>query len=364
MKILYDYAAFLLQARGGVTRIMCEVIKRELARTDVDGRVFAGFHKNLELHQLGRQFPGKIHECLLPQTVVRQRLFLPVNQAFFIPFAKRFAPDLCHYTFFKTPPVPKRTKVVITVHDLIGEIFDQEGNDPQAMERRNALQKADGIICVSENTKKDLLKFYDLGGKPVLVAHHGNSLRQISAAVPDITRPYFIFVGTRSIAYKNFDLLLKTFSNSSMLKPYRLVCFGGGTFTKAELAAMKNAGLTDRVCHRQGTDAELAGYYQQATALIYPSKYEGFGLPPIEAMGFGCPVVASSAPPMPEIIGDAALFFDPGSPEQLLAALTKLLTESGVREALIARGRQREQLFSWEKTSSQIHDFYHSLLGN
>jgi glycosyltransferase involved in cell wall biosynthesis len=67
---------------------------------------------------------------------------------------------------------------------------------------------------------------------------------------------------------------------------------------------------------------------------------------------------------MPEIIGDAALFFDPGSPEQLLAALTKLLTESGVREALIARGRQREQLFSWEKTSSQIHDFYHSLLGN
>ena len=362
MKILYDYAAFLLQARGGVTRIMCEVIQRELARAEVDGRVFAGFHKNLELHQLSRKFPGKIHGYLLPQALVRQRLFLPVNRALFIPFANRFAPDLCHFTFFKTPPLPRRTKVVITVHDLLGEIFDPQEKDPQAADRKEALQKADGIICVSENTRTDLLKFYDPGDKPILVAHHGNSLRQVSAIIPKVTQPYFLYVGTRHSAYKNFPLLLKTFANSPLLKPYGIVCFGGGAFTQAELAAIKKAGLADRVCHRQGPDAVLAGYYQLATALIYPSKYEGFGLPPIEAMGFGCPVVASFAPPMPEIIGDAGLFFDPGSAEQLLAALTRLLTESGMRPALQARGKLREQFFSWEKTSDQIHDFYHSLL--
>ena len=363
MKILYDYAAFVVQTHGGISRVMCELIRRELARPDVEGRVFAGFHKNFELHQLGREFPGKIREWMLPPTLVRQRVFMPVNRALFVPFARRFAPDICHHTFFKTPPVPGKTKVVITVHDLIVEIFAQEGEDPQAKDRRRALEKADGIICVSENTKTDLHRFYDLGNKPVLVAHHGNSLHSVSASVPQVARPYFLYVGTRDAGYKNFQLLLETFSRCQLLQPYGIVCFGGGPFTRKELDAIKTANLAGRVHHRQGPDRELAGYYQNATALIYPSRYEGFGLPPIEAMGFGCPVLASFAPPLPEIIGPAALFFDPGSGADLVRAITRLLTEAGVREALIERGKQREQLFSWDETSLKIHDFYRALLG-
>lgn len=83
MKVLYDYAAFLEQARGGVTRVMCELIKREIAREDVDGQVFAGFHKNIEINQLSRKFPGKIHEFLLPQILAKQRLFMPVNRSLY-----------------------------------------------------------------------------------------------------------------------------------------------------------------------------------------------------------------------------------------------------------------------------------------
>lgn len=362
MKILYDYSAFVVQAHGGVSRIMCEVIRRELARADVDGRVFAGFHRNYELHKLGREFPRQVRACLLPQTLVRQRLFLPVNQALFVPYAQRFAPDLCHHTYYQTPPVPPRTKVVITVHDLILETLDPDKNHPEIRLRQQALRRADGIICVSENTRADLLRRYPVHDKPILVAHHGNSLRQTVAQAPEIATPYFLYVGLRGAAYKNFPLLLEAFARHEQLRPYHLVCFGGENFTPAELAAFRQAGLAGRILQRRGPDAVLAGWYQHATALIYPSRYEGFGLPPLEAMGFGCPVLASSAPPMPEISGDAALYFDPGSPAQLRAACNRLLTEDGLRAALIARGQQREQLFSWGKTARQIHDFYRSLL--
>jgi len=361
MKILYDDSIFVMQARGGVSRIMCEVIRRELARPDVEGRVFGGFHRNYELQQLGREFPGKVHAWLLPQTLVRQRIFLPVNRALFVPYARCFAPEVCHHTYYHLPPVPPHTRVVITVHDLICEVLNPDVKGPEVLLRERALRRADGIICVSENTKADLLRFYPLGDKPILVAHHGNSLRQTTPRAQELTTPYLLYVGTRGVACKNFGLVLKTLAENERLKPFALVCFGGGAFTPVELAAIRQAGLTGRVHHRQGSDAVLAGCYQQATALIYPSRYEGFGLPPIEAMGLGCPVLASSAPPMPEVIGDAALFFDPGSAEQLSAALARLLTESGLRAALIERGRKREQLYSWDTTARKIHEFYRSL---
>ena len=287
---------------------------------------------------------------------------MPINLALFIPFARKFAPDICHYTFFKTPPAPPKTKIVITVHDLIGEIFSLRETVPQVKERERALLKADGIICVSEQTKKDLLKYYDVGHKPIIVAYHGNSLRSCSAIPADITTPYFLYVGMRGGAHKNFGLLLDAFGRSELLKPFSLVCFGGGPFTRRETEQIQRLKLVDRVCHRGGPDEMLAGYYEKATALIYPSKYEGFGLPPIEAMAFGCPVVASKAPPMPEINRDAALYFDPESVDQLLEAIRTLLTEKGVRESLIQRGHEREQIFSWEKTALQTHEFYQTLL--
>jgi glycosyltransferase involved in cell wall biosynthesis len=361
MKILYDYAAFLMQSRGGVSRMMNEIIRQEMTREGVDCHVYAGFHKNDETHQLAQQFPGRVHGWFLPRSIAKQRLFMPINQALFASFAKRFAPDICHYTFFKTPPVPSKTKVVITVNDLISEIFSKGQRDPQIEDRKRALAKADGIVCISENTKQDLLRLYDMGNKPVIAFYLGNSLRFSAAKSPDMTTPYFLYVGMRGGPYKNLEIILEALKRFEMLAPFSLVCFGGGPFTKAEREMLKKAKLSERVIYRGGSDEALAGYYKNATALIYPSKYEGFGLPPIEAMGFGCPVLASMAPPMPEIIGDAALFFDPNSVEHLAEVIRTLLTEKGVRESLVERGRQREQFFSWEKAALQIHNFYCSL---
>jgi len=363
MKILYDYTAFLTQARGGVTRVFNEVIKREMVREGVECNVYAGLHKNYEMHEIAQQFPGKVHEWFLPEAIAKQRLFMPINQALFVPFARRFAPDICHYTLFQTPRVPAKTKTVITVHDLIGEIYLQRETNPQVKERELALPKVDGLICVSERTKEDLVRYYDVGDKPIIVAYHGNSIRSSAVTAPDIKVPYFLYVSMRGEGHKNFGVLLEAFGRLEMLKPYALVCFGGGPFTSRETEKINKLKLADRVFQHSGPDDVLAGYYKNATALVYPSRYEGFGLPPIEAMAFGCPVLASQAPPMPEINRDAALYFDPESVDQLLEAIRMLLSEKGVRESLIQKGREREQFFCWEKTALQIHNFYCHLLG-
>jgi len=110
---------------------------------------------------------------------------------------------------------------------------------PEVVLRERALRRADGIICVSEHTKTDLLRLYPVGDKPVLVAPHGNSLRQTTPVAPDVSGPFFLYVGTRAVAYKNYALLLKTFARNERLKPFALVCFGGGAFTPTELAAIR-----------------------------------------------------------------------------------------------------------------------------
>ncbi len=360
LKILYDYGAFLDQKQGGVTRIMNEIIRREIQRNSVECQVYAGFHKNTGLHEIACEFPNNVHEFLLPQSIAKQRVFLPINNALFVQFAKRFAPDICHYTFFKTPKVPVKTKTVVTIHDLIFEIFLKTDN--QVNERRDALSKVDGIICVSNNTKNDLLKFYDVGNKPILVAYHGNDLNSSRAVPPDVDVPYLLYVGNRGSLYKNFELVLKAFAKSDMLKPLSLVCFGGRPFDKTEWRTILKAGLANRVFHRSGSDDTLAGFYQNAIALIYPSRYEGFGLPPIEAMACRCPVLASNAAPMPEIIGNAALFFDPNSEDDLLNAISILLHQPEVRKSLIDNGLERTRFFSWDKTALLIHQFYQNLL--
>jgi glycosyltransferase involved in cell wall biosynthesis len=289
---------------------------------------------------------------------------MPLNGAFFPLYSYRFNPDICHYTFFMTPAVPKGTKTVITVHDLINELFPQHYNpeDRQADLRSKALRKADGVICVSEHTRNDLLRLYDLDPKKVIVAYNGNSMVNVQPINAELTDPFFLFVGDRRGWRKNFDVVLGCLAGSQELEKYMLVCFGDQEFSAQETTRFAELGLAGRILHRSGSDEVLAGYYKSAAALIYPSRYEGFGLPPVEAMTFGCPVVSSNAPPMSEIIGDAGLFFDPESAGDLHARLRSVIhDEKQVRE-LMERGYQRVGLFSWEKSCRKIFDFYDQLL--
>jgi glycosyltransferase involved in cell wall biosynthesis len=365
MKILYDYAAFMMQPRGGVSRVMHELIKYGLEQPDVDCRVWAGLHQNADFNELAAKHSNQLHGICIPERFAKFRVLNPLDRMLFPSYAKKFNPDICHYTFFMTPRVPSGTKVVITVHDLINELFAEHfpSGDFQSHLRKNALAKADGVVCVSEQTRADLLSIYDVDESKVVVAYNGNSMASVAnPIVPSVDFRYFLYVGSRNGWRKNFEVVLKALASASELSEFRLVCFGGGGFSNQEKSLIKSAKLEGRVLQTAGSDSVLAGYYSNAEALIYPSRYEGFGLPPIEAMTFGCPVLASSAPPMPEIIGNAGLFFDPESAEELSNCLKLVSTNVSETEQLVLLGIERSKMFTWERSCSKVHSLYSSLI--
>ena len=223
--------------------------------------------------------------------------------------------------------------------------------------KRHLYNAADAIICVSESSRRDLLRFYPVDEKKTHVIHHGfapfanpacedvNSVRKIN--------PYILFVGARG-TYKNFMSLLEAYKDSGTAVDYELVAVGGGEFSAIERERINGLGISERVrLIPKASDQVLAEMYRNATLFVYPSLYEGFGFPPLEAMSVGCPVLTANTSCMPEVCGDAPFYFDPGIDGSLGAALQKLLSDSSNGAALKEKGYQRAALYSWGQTAVQ-----------
>lgn len=352
-----------MQARGGVSRVLYELFRHVAETPGVTCKLFAGFHRNQYLRDAPADVKKHIVGWHLPEWMVKQRIFMPVNRWLFKFYARRYNPDVCHLTYFDTPQVPAGCKVVVTMHDMIHELFPEMfgSDDPHPEWKKAAVARADGIICVSENTLLDLGRCINLDGKKTAVIHHGNSLASVDPKQVDCTYPYLLYVGTRGVDYKNFDLVLRALARCRDRIGMHLVCFGGGAFSSVEQEKIGQAGLTGWVHQVGGNDAVLAGYYGGAGALIYPSKYEGFGLPPIEAMGFGCPVLASNAPPMPEIVGEAGLYFDPDDEKKLCDQLAAI-ADASTRLQWSEKAKNRAALFSWHQAAREAVHFYQELV--
>jgi glycosyltransferase involved in cell wall biosynthesis len=143
---------------------------------------------------------------------------------------------------------------------------------------------------------------------------------------------------------------------------FELICFGGGAFTQKEIDTVATLNVSKSVKFMKGSDEVLANLYTHATALVYPSHYEGFGIPPLEAMHYGCPVVASNASSVPEVVGDAGIYFDHSSVDDLAQKLEMVISDSRLRGAIIGRGHAREQLFSWERCAQETLAIYEQLV--
>ena len=363
MKILFDGAVFSLQAHGGVSRVMIELFAQLICFDEVNCRAFVGFHKNQYLREAPSAVKKRAVGWYLPPWMVKQALFSPLNRFLFAIYARWFNPDIVHCTYYVIPPVREKVRLVVTVHDMIRELFLKDSKECKYERKSVAVERAHGVICISENTRRDLCRLLprEMENKTTVVIHHGSSLSDISPgpASGEEHHPYLLYVGRRIEPYKNFDVVLRALAmcrNSDL----QLICFGGGGFMAEENARIRALGLAGRVHQRGGDDALLCRFYAEAVALVYPSLYEGFGLPPIEAMAHGCPVLASHAPPMPEIISDAGLFFDPADPAQLVDRLSEV-QEERVRDRLVRSGYRRAGTFSWRRSAEQTIEFYDSL---
>ena len=333
-----------------------------------DVKVVAPLYVN---HYLA-EAPAELSVLGLPSPYLPKsgRLYRYVNALLAVPVLKHIQPDILHESYYAASSVaPRGTKVVLTVFDMIHERFKDRISafDPVSREKILAVKRADHVICISEQTRRDLVELTDVDPIKTSVVHLGFSLIK-SATVQQRScpaqRPFLLYVGRRG-GYKNFEGLLEAFAASRLLTAeFKLVCFGGGSITSEERNLISRLSLpADSVSQVSGDDEVLAGYYRAASAFVFPSLYEGFGLPPLEAMSFDCPVICSDVSSIPEVVGDAAAMFDPSEPEAMRQAIETVIEDKEMRQLLIARGRKRIEGFSWSRCALATLDVYRKVLG-
>jgi glycosyltransferase involved in cell wall biosynthesis len=254
---------------------------------------------------------------------------------------------------------------VVTVYDMIHERYAEMFStvDRTSAAKLATTQRADHVICISESTRRDLLEAFDLPEHKVSVVHLGFDYFQESVSVKRNGKPYIFYVGHRGF-YKNFKGFLRAYASSVLLRDnFDVVCFGGGPFTGAEVNLFNELKLSNtQVLQRSGNDVALADGYRNAAVFVYPSLYEGFGIPPLEAMSVNCPVVCSNASSIPEVVGDGGEYFNPLDLDSIRHALEQVLTSRERRENLIENGKRRCSQFSWQQCAFQTSEIYKGLM--
>jgi glycosyltransferase involved in cell wall biosynthesis len=258
--------------------------------------------------------------------------------------------------------IPLTTPSIVLVHDMLPEIFNTDLSVMSLQEKSWSILHAAHYICVSHNTSCDLRKFFPrITADDITLAPNGVNPE---FCPPDrervidfkkkyqIDKSFFLLVGNRyaSGSYKNAIHFFRAFTKLPDRHKYSIVCVGGNRSLEPELVEL--AGLTT-VHMLSLVDPELIAAYAGATALIYPSLYEGFGLPILEAMACGCPVITCPNSSIPEVAGNAALYISGTDADELTTALAKVL-EPEVRSQLISAGLVQAQKFSWQRMAGQI----------
>jgi glycosyltransferase involved in cell wall biosynthesis len=334
-------------------------------RKDFDISIIAPFHANEYLKHgkrslvKGPYFNQNFFGIKQLKNIGRE-LLLPIH------FSLNSHADVIHETYYSIKPTGLGKFRVLTVYDMIHELFSEEFNTDliTTKAKKAAISRADHIICISESTRQDLHRLLEIDKSKTSVVYLGHSLIH-SAKQPwlraPIEKPYLLYVGNRD-GYKNFYGFCQAFASSSFLrKELDIIAFGGGMFNNSEQIFLKGLSLEQQTHYISGDDDLLKILYQHATLFVYPSLYEGFGIPPLEAMNFDCPVACSNTSSIPEVVGDAGIYFDPYSIDSMREALEIATTSSDIRAELISNGQLRLKMFSWEKCVSETAKVYTAL---
>ena len=284
------------------------------------------------------------------------------------------ASDLFHGADVVTPRL--RQPIVITIHDLTTLIFPHHHSQLNRLYLRWALpvmaRRADAIIADSHATKRDIVALLSAAPEKVTVVHLGVDTARFAPQAPaavesvlaslGVRAPYVLAVGTLE-PRKNLVTLLQAYATLPQSAP-QLVLVGGKGWGDDRLAlAIREMGLADRVrLTGYVADELLPALYSGAEAFVYPSLYEGFGLPVLEAMACGAPVITSNVSSLPEVVGTAALLVDPHDVRQLAGALEMLLESPARRRDLRAEGLARTQMFTWANCAQATVEVYRRVL--
>lgn len=359
--VLFTGDIFRLQPRGGITRYFREVIVRLRRPCEVA----AGFHQSTALSGIGAQVRSAAR---VPHFRGATRPRALLNAAWDLAILARRREAILHPTYYRDPrSLPSGRPVVVTVYDMAHERFPdlfrrRFWNTPDPARWKQALlRRADRVVCISEATRRDLLRFLPVPEGKLRVVHAGGPDWSGIAPrpVPGVREPFFLWVGERH-TYKNFAPTLEAWAGSRTAAGTQLLCIGAGPFTPGERAAFAARGAAARVRWVACPDEELRWAYERAAGLLYTSRCEGFGLPVLEAMSSGCPVVASRAAALPEVAGDDFIEVDPENPDSLAAGIERCLAE-GRNPQRAEAARARAATFTWERCAAAHETLYGEL---
>ena len=384
MKVLYDFQAYDLQTHGGVSRCMYELYKN--LPSNVEKEISVLETKNVYLKEEG--IPSSLYDKFISRKNFPLKRFLyklyynikynkcrkldvwpKVNRFYSKKRIKKGDFDIFHPTFFDAYFLRALGKkpFVLIIHDMIPELYPQyySRNDFQINMRKILVHRAAHIVAVSENTKKDVMRLYNLPEEKITVIYHGaDETPYIPYKNPDFDFSYILYVGDRNF-YKNFvNFILASLPVLKKHPELKIVCTGR-QFTPEERFFFNALGIAHRIKHIFVTDdSQFLDLYHNAVAFVYPSEYEGFGIPILEAYKAGCPVMLNNASCFPEIAGDAAIYFYMNKDESNFAEKFEELYSMSQEERKELLNKQYERLkkFSWKKSAEQLAEVYKSII--
>jgi glycosyltransferase involved in cell wall biosynthesis len=352
LKIIYDHQIFCAQKAGGISRYFNEIIKRAAAEPDVSASVFLGFYANDYIDTATLR--GIVS---LPRLKCKQfRGIRHANRLLWEPWVKVKSCDIYHPTYYGIFGAPRKSKVVLSVYDFIDERFrrDNPGRKKFIEQKKAATRKADLLLCISKQTQSDLIELCGVDPSKTRVTYLGAS--EVFSPNYAKRENVILYVGSRE-DYKNYSILKAVYEGTPWLyENFKLVCFGGPRPSPAEIP------VNGEFIYAFGDDILLASYYRRAAVFVYPSLYEGFGLPLIEALRSACPVVATrGGGSISEIASEYVSYFDPASYDDLSNCLCRVLSES-LRIERQKAGVNYASGFIWDRCWNDTLAAYKSIL--
>lgn len=356
MKVLYDYGAFLAEY-GGIAKYFSETIsclsKRQFFDYEISALLSSSYLLKEKKLSNGKIYFSKIN--FKGQRTIQKF----INELYSLYLISQADYDIFHPTGFSDYYIEKNKKpTVITIHDMIQEKFFDKSDLVIDIKKRE-IENCNHIIAVSDNTKKDIIELHGIDERKISVIYHGVNVPEYEDIVTNF-KHYILYVGARTAKYKNFYRFIEAIAPILLKKNIGLICTGWN-FNKEEIKLILEKGIEKNVQVIKATNKQLNTLYKNALAFIYPSLYEGFGIPILEAFVNGCPVCLSNASCFPEIAGDAALYFNPINVKDMYNKILLLIDDSVLRSNLKVLGLDRVKKYTWEKSAKQTISVYNSV---
>lgn len=355
--IVFDNIIFSLQKAGGISGVWKELLEHTIheERFHCQFLEFANARGNLFRKGLPIDDNDILNLRETDRTLERYRN----------PILSKTKEFIFHSSYYRIS-TNKQARNVTTVHDFVYEFY--RTGLPKFVhhqQKKRAIMASDAIICVSENTKRDLLAFFpQVPQERLFVIHNGvsESFHPMDfPSAPESLAAYgtfVLYVGLRADPHKNFQSLIRSLEKNQDLN---LILIGGGTLTESEVRQF-NQSIPGRYFQLNNvSNEELNILYNSAYALVYPSVYEGFGIPILEAQRAGCPVIATNRSSISEVAGDGAILTESGTEEEISHCLA-MIEDAPFRKQLVEKGFVHSEQFSWSRMAKETQQVYDTLL--